>query len=257
MFLFKKMVSRVFFPVPLSLELIWIGLVLMWMRPQRQIGKWILTAGVLVLTLLSFPPFASYLLKPLESQYPPLMIRTNAEGEAFSQKHPMKWVVVLSGGGRIEPSFPILSQLDGNSVQRLSEGIALYNFIPGVKLLVSGSPDQAKLMSQFARTFGVPQEDLVAESNSHDTKDHALFIKNIVEQDLFLLVTEASHMPRSMALFHKQGLSPIAAPVGHRVLPHGGNKLWSFFPSARSLILAERAVYEYLGLAWATIRGQI
>ena len=43
MYLFKKIFSRVFFPVPLSLELMWVGLILVWLRPQRQMGKWIVS----------------------------------------------------------------------------------------------------------------------------------------------------------------------------------------------------------------------
>ncbi len=257
MYLFKKVVSRLFFPVPLSLELMWVGLVLMWLRPQRQGGKWIMASGVLLLTLLSIHPFAHMLLQPLESQYPPLTIRSSAEGRAFAQSHRVKWIVVLSGGGKVEPRFPLMSQLSSPSVIRLVEGIILYRHIPGVKLLVSGSPEETKLMYRFARTLGVPEDDVVSESNSRDTKDQARFIANIVTQDALVLVTEASHMPRSMALFRKQGLAPIAAPVGHRVMPNPHYEWWTLFPSAESLKAAERAVYEYLGLVWATMQGQI
>ncbi len=257
MFLFKKIFSRLFFPVPLSLEMIWIGLVFMWVRPQRQVGKWIMMSGVLTLTLFSFHPISHILLWPLESQYSPLLIRTSAEGHAFAQSQHVKWIVVLSGGCRKEPKFPLVSQLSSSSILRLVEGIALYRHVPGVKLLVSGGAEEVELMSQFALSFGVRGEDLIIESNSRDTKDQARFIANIVGQEPLVLVTEASHMPRSMALFRKQGLSPIAAPVGHRVKPVPEYQWWKIFPSAESLKMAERAAYEYFGLAWAMVRGQI
>jgi len=257
MFLFKKIVSRVFFPVPLSLELMWVGLLLMWIRPQRQLGKWMLVSGVLTFTLLSFHPISGALLTPLESHYPPLLIGSHVEGQAFAQSHHVKWVVVLSGGAIEEPTFPLVSQLSSATLLRVIEGVALYRHIPGVKLLLSGSQLEAGLMDQFARRFGVPEEDVIIESRSRDTEDQARFISDIVTQDALVLVTEASHMPRSMALFHKWGLSPVAAPVGHRVNPNPQYQWWSLFPSAGSLNMAERAFYEYLGLAWASLRGQI
>ncbi|MDA0738698.1 MAG: YdcF family protein [Nitrospirae bacterium] len=257
MFLFKKIFSRLFFPVPLSLELMWVGLVCMWLWPQRRFGKLILMSGVLTLTLLSFYPLSQVLLKPLESQYPPLLIRSTAEGGVLAKSHQVKWIVVLAGGAMNEPSLPLMSQLSSSSVLRVVEGIALYRFVPGVKLLVSGSLVEAELMSQLALSFGVPGEDVVSESNSRDTKDQALRIANIVAKDPLVLVTEASHMPRSMGLFHKQGLSPIAAPVGHRVALNPEYKWWTLFPNAESLKIAQRAIYEYLGLAWAMVRGQI
>jgi uncharacterized SAM-binding protein YcdF (DUF218 family) len=257
MFLFKKIASRLIFPVPLSLELIWMGLFLTWLRPQRQLGKWMTMSGVLILTLLSFHPVSTVLLQPLESEYPPLLIASQADGQAFSHSQHVAWIVVLSGGAVVEPAFPLVSQLSSATLMRLVEGIALYRNIPNVKIVLSGSQFETQLMFQFARTFGVSEQDLVFESRSRDTKDQARFVANIVARDKFILVTEASHMPRSMALFHKQGLSPIAAPVAHRVQRSSHYKWWSLFPSAGSLTMAERAFYEYFGLAWAMLRGQI
>ena len=133
----------------------------------------------------------------------------------------------------------------------------MYKQIPHVKLLISGSELETRLMRQFVLTMGVPEEDVIVESESRDTKDQALFVEKIVGKEALVLVTEASHMPRSMALFHKQGLFPIAAPVGHLISPGGKAGLWGFIPNSGSLQIAERAFYEYLGLAWGVLRGQI
>ena len=80
-------------------------------------------------------------------------------------------------------------------------------------------------------------------------------IEPIVGQDRFLLVTSASHMPRSMALFEKRGMQPIAAPADHQVLKTHGFAPDMLFPGADGIHAAERAVWEYLGLVWAKIRG--
>ena len=257
MFIFKKLCSRILFPVPLSLELIWVGLFLMWIRPHRKIGKWVLTSGVMIFTLLSFHPISKILLDPLESQYPPLLIRSKVEAQALAKTEQIKWIVVLSGGARNAPSFPLASQLSRSSLLRLVEGVTLYKQIPHVKLLLSGSEVEARLMHQFVLTMGVPEEEVVVKTGSRDTKEQAIVAAEIVGEEALVLVTEASHMPRSMALFHKQGLFPLAAPVGHSILPDEKTELWAFFPNSGSLQIAERAFYEYLGLAWGVLRGQL
>jgi uncharacterized SAM-binding protein YcdF (DUF218 family) len=257
MFLFKKIFSRIFFPVPLSLELIWAGLFLMWVRPQLKIGKWVLASGVIVLTLLSFHPISKILLAPLESQYSPLLIRSQVEAQALAKTEQIKWIVVLSGGARNVPNLSVASQLSKSSLLRLVEGVILYKQIPHVRLLLSGSAVEARLMHQFVLAMGVPEGNVVVKAESRDTKDQAIVVAETVGEEALVLVTDASHMPRSMALFHKQGLFPLAAPVGHSTWPGEKRAVWAFFPNSGSLQIAERAFYEYFGLAWGLLRGQL
>jgi uncharacterized SAM-binding protein YcdF (DUF218 family) len=95
------------------------------------------------------------------------------------------------------------------------------------------------------------------ESVSKDTKDEARLIEEIVGNDSFVLVTSASHMPRSMAIFEKRGMHPIPAPTEHLAKESQRISPGMFFPSADGLKKAERAFHEYLGLGWAKLRGQI
>ncbi|MEE9555831.1 MAG: ElyC/SanA/YdcF family protein, partial [Candidatus Adiutricales bacterium] len=90
------------------------------------------------------------------------------------------------------------------------------------------------------------------------TKDQARIIKKIVGSERVILVTSASHMPRSMALFEKQGMRPIPAPTNFLAVKRSEKrKLKDFLPTAGAAFKTERAFHEYLGLAWAKIRGQI
>jgi uncharacterized SAM-binding protein YcdF (DUF218 family) len=95
------------------------------------------------------------------------------------------------------------------------------------------------------------------EDQSLDTEDEAQFIKPIVGQVPFLLVTSASHMPRAMGLFRHYGMAPIAAPTDYLSADAGVKSPLSYLPSAGNLHTAERAVYEYLGLLAARIAGKI
>jgi uncharacterized SAM-binding protein YcdF (DUF218 family) len=112
-------------------------------------------------------------------------------------------------------------------------------------------------MADVASVLGISNSDMVLEPDSKDTKDEARLIQKIVENEKFILVTSASHMPRSMALFKKRGMQPIPAPTDHAIKRRRGIHPGVFFPSSGKIRNAELVFYEYLGLAWAKLRGQI
>jgi uncharacterized SAM-binding protein YcdF (DUF218 family) len=142
------------------------------------------------------------------------------------------------------------------------EGIRLHRLLPGSKIILTGGigfdgPPEATTLSRVAEELGVAKSDMVLEVESRDTKDHPLYVRHIVKEEPFILVTSAFHMPRAMRLFVKQGLAPIPAPAGHW---KPAKEFWSpvnLFPSASGLRLAELAYHEYMGLTWAWVRGQI
>jgi uncharacterized SAM-binding protein YcdF (DUF218 family) len=112
-------------------------------------------------------------------------------------------------------------------------------------------------MYNAALELGIRPDDIVLEKDSKDTKDEALFIKEMLGDERFILVTSASHMPRSLALFRKQGMDPIPSTTDFLIKDNGLQKSISIFPSTDDIDMAKRAVYEYLGIAWAKLRGQI
>ena len=230
------------------------GLILLWFTRKQKAGKIVTTIGVILLVVLSYRPLPDMMLRPLEYKYPALL---GTEG-----MHDVRWVVVLGGGHTSDPRLPVTSQIGDSSLIRLAEGIRLHNALPKSKLLLSGGGvfdpvPNAKIMADVALGLGVNRQHLVLETTSRDTKDEALIIKGIVGNDKFILVTSASHMPRSMALFKKQGMNPIPAPTDHWVKTPQGIGPGMFFPSADNLRKAYRAIREYLGLGWAKIRRQI
>ncbi len=161
-----------------------------------------------------------------------------------------------------DPQVPITSQLSNASIARLIEGLRFHNMLPESKIILSGGGyfdpvPNAKIMADVALSIGINKEDLVLESVSKDTKDEAILIQKIVGKDRFVLLTSASHMPRSMVLFKKCGMHPIPAPTDYFVKKRQRVSPGIFFPSANNLCKAERAFHEYLGIAWAKLRGQI
>ena len=68
-------------------------------------------------------------------------------------------------------------------------------------------------------------------------------------KESFILVTNAAHMPRTMALFHKYGTQLIPAPLDFCVKHQKGVDPINFFPTASGLRNMEPVFHEYLDLA--------
>jgi uncharacterized SAM-binding protein YcdF (DUF218 family) len=254
MFLLKKIVAPLFFPVTLILGILLLGLFLVSLTRRRKTGKIVVLIGILFLGVLSYDTVSDKLLQPLEYSYPPLLSVENIQN--------IKWIVVLGGGHVSDPKLPVTSQISGTSLVHLVEGIRLYRGIPESKLILSGGApferiSNAQVSADVAIAIGVKKQDLILEKVSKDTEDEARLIQQVVGRDKFVLVTSASHMPRSMALFKKLGMDPIPAPTDYLVKETQKMNPNNFYPRAENLYKAERAFYEYLGLAWAKLRDKI
>jgi uncharacterized SAM-binding protein YcdF (DUF218 family) len=262
MFILKKLISGVFYPVPLCLGILAVGLLLLFFTRRQRAGKRIVLAGVILLAALSYGTIPNIFLKQLEYQYQPLYL-TEASGVTRDDHlSSIKWIVVLGGGHVPDPKIPITSQISSASLVRLIEAVRLYKRIPGSKLIVSGGKifeltSEAETMAGVATAIGVNHEDLILEEESKDTAGQALLIKSIVGDDKFVLVTSAAHIPRSVAMFKKLGMHPVPAPTGHFVNGRQGIRPGTFFPGSRGLLKAECAFHEYLGYIWGKLRGQI
>ena len=147
------------------------------------------------------------------------------------------------------------------SLKRLLEGVRLSRLLPQARLVLSGGDYQgisldALIMQQVAIDQGVARDRIILETASWDTTDQARFLKDRLGQAPFYLVTSASHMPRAMRMFIRSGTQPIAAPTDFRAV-WAPFQVTDFFPQAGALANTERAFYEYLGLCWGVVRGQV
>ena len=255
-FVLKKVISPLLNPLSVSLLIALVGLLFLWFTRRQKTGKVLVTISTLLLGFFSYGVVSGMLVKPLEQEYPPITDFQAYEG--------IKWIVVLGGGSSVDPSLPPSTYLSGASLYRLLEGVYLYNRVPGSKLIVTGRSGfegitpMAEVMGDVAKEWGVEPEDIVLETKAKDTKDHPIYVKEIVGKDRFVLVTSASHMPRAVALFGKHGMDPIPAPTEYMVKKReGGVKPGMFFPGTGSLEKTGRAIHEYLGMVWAWVRGQI
>ncbi|MFP1748778.1 envelope biogenesis factor ElyC [Lonsdalea quercina] len=247
----KKYVGSLLQPLPLLLLLMGIALLLLWFTHRQKTGRVVLTVSWLMLTLLSLQPVADRLLLPLESSYPTWHPGQQRVG----------FIVVLGGGYTFNPEWAPSSNLVGNSLARVTEGIRLYHANPGAKLIFTGAAAKgnpvtsASTAARVAESLGVPAEDILQVGTARDTSEEAAGTARWVGQQPFLLVTSANHLPRAMRFFEGQGLHPIPAPANQLAITSPLNPWEKLFPSALYLSHSERAWYETLGGLWQKIRG--
>ena len=263
MFIFKKIFSKFLFPLPIIFCLFLIGLYLLWFTKKQKMGKIFVSISAFVLLLLSYSVVPDFLLVSLENNYNTYPDESSENKIAQQNiKQSFKYVVVLGAGHTSDPKLSRTSQLSKESLFRLIEGIRIHRINAGSKLIFTGggmynTVATATVMTELAVELGVNWSDIITEKNPKDTKDEARIVKTIVEDSPFILVTSASHMPRSMAIFNKLGMYPTAAPTEHNVKHSQAVGPGLFFPGASNLHKAEKAVYEYLGFILAKLRGLI
>ncbi len=250
MFIMKKIISRLFFPIPLSLELLLIGLFLLWFTRRQRAGKVIVTCGAMLLLGFSNMLTSNALLRPLEYSYPPLSV-----SQSGAPPLSVGFIAVLGGLGDDDPKVPITSHIFPDLMVRLIEGVRLHRQIPGSKLILSGGHYSSGGMAKMAEALGVRPEDILQLGEPVDTEAESRDVAPIVGSNRFILVTSASHMPRAMGLFQGRGLHPIAAPTDF-LAPQRRTEIDDIVPDGYKLFKSQIAVYEYLGLAWAKLRGK-
>lgn len=176
------------------------------------------------------------------------------------------WVVVLGGGVLTGVDAPANYLLLPGSVSRLIEGVRLYRQLPQATLLLSGgdrkhivTQSTAWNMAQLAGLFKIPKESIVVEPFSLNTAEEAVTIKRRIGKEPFYLVTSAMHLPRAMALCHKQGLHPLAAPSDfpypYEETVSWKSKFLSIAPSHWTFI--QGIWHEVLGTIWGKMVRQL
>lgn len=247
MFLFKKIVSAFLLPLPIGLFLLFIAFYFL-MRNSYKKAKIFLFLGLSWFVLLSFQPISNAIISPLENSY-----------KALLKIPKVQYVLVLGSGHKTNKNLSITSQLGSTAVVRLNEGIRIYKKLDNAKLIVSGYKGFDKNYHSFMSKkllldLGVKKENIIKMDKPKDTRQEAIEAKKIIGTNPFILVTSASHMKRSMLLFEKLGLKPIAASTYHLAKEE---KNFSSIFSSENLYKVKVAFHEYLGLIWAYLKGYI
>lgn len=242
-FIVKKMITFFVEPMGLVMSMLVIGLFFLY-KDKKRYSKIFLSIGFALLFLFSFPPFANMLVENLENQY-----------SKYDYKSDIKYIHVLGGGHNTDGTQPISSHLSDASTKRVLEGIIIHKQTPGSKIIFTGYAGKtniptAIMNAMLATELGIDENNLIINGFPKDTKEEAEFTKTIVGDKPFVLVTSASHIPRSMMLFESLGMKPIAAPTYFKK-----EDVIRLVPDSNAFSRSDMAVHEYIGILWTKIKS--
>ncbi len=214
---------------------------------KKRAGRILIIISLIAFYLFSITPVADFIISPLENKY-----------QAYDSQDEVENIVLLiSGVKRGNMSLP--SKLTESSLYRALEAVKIYFKMEGKpKIIISGSDPLSSTrrpgeeIAKFIQTLNVLSEDIILEQNSKNTYQAAVEVEKMINQSPFILTTSAYHMPRSIYIFEKQGLSPTPAPGDF--MEEGDYGLFDFFPDPRNLRKSDISFHEYFGLLYYWLR---
>jgi uncharacterized SAM-binding protein YcdF (DUF218 family) len=218
LFVLSKIFWLVARPSSLALILALVGVVAL--ARGRGWGRWPAVAGLGFFVALVLFPMNAWVEQPLEERFArPAVEPAHVDG-----------IIVL--GGAVETRLTAargLPALNG-AAERMTEPVALLRRHPEARLvftggsgsLLPGAVTEAEVARRLWTDLGVPQDRVVYENASRNTHENAVNTFALVRPlpgETWLLVTSASHMPRSMGVFRRAGWPVVAWPVNYRTGP--------------------------------------
>ena len=255
-FIVSKLLA--FFTVPSNITAVvcLLGLVLLATRFRRWALR-LLTCGVILLAVFGYSPLGKVLLLTLSERFPPWV----DDGRVPDG------IIVL--GGAMDPDISgARSAVELNAAaERMTASLALALRFPNAKLVFSGgnadlvgaTRSEAADAVDLWTSLGLPRERIMIEDRSRNTIENAFFTRDLVQPkpgQLWLLVTSAYHMPRSVGVFRAAGFPVVPYPVDWRT--RGWRDAWIPFGTlSNGLARSDTAFHEWVGLVAYRLTGRI
>jgi uncharacterized SAM-binding protein YcdF (DUF218 family) len=227
---------------------------LMLMGALRWRKRVLVAIPLVVLWGFGTPAISDPLMRSLENRYRSCAVQQCPQADA-----------VFVFGGMLGPREQPGGDVEWNDgADRFDRALALY--LAGrvsVLVLSGGEPrypggfGEGELLRRVAVQRGVPNAAIIVIPDADNTAAEADALSEIAAAKHWkrvLLVTSAFHMPRAMRLARRCSAETVPVPVGYQTRddkPAGGGAEFIYFlPGAEALFQSERALREYLGIAF-------
>jgi len=246
----SRLIDHFFLPPGIFILLLIFCLILLHFRKIKLLRITLILTAVL-LYLFSIEPVKDALIMPLENRYPALQVNSDIEAD----------YIIILGGGTIgaSPEEGGRGSLSPDALKRLYYGAYLHKqyklpiIVTGGRIFNNDKESEARVAAKTLAIMGVSSNQVLQEGNSRNTWENALLVEREISPGRVLLVTSAYHMARSMMSFTKNGISCIAAPTDYKS-ERTGYTLLSFLPSMGSFTNSYRALHEYIGYLYYSLK---
>ena len=246
-FLLSKVLDFVLLPT------VWLLVLLVLAVLARQPRRWLLAALALFLVTTN-PLLVNELLLVWERPPVPLAALPRRADAA----------VLLTGITQVQKS-PHDRVYLGYGADRFTNALWLYRAGRVRRIIVSGGSGavqatahtEADDLTTLLRLAGVPNSAIIREEKSRNTRENALFTKQLLApgQDTLILVTSAYHQRRAMGCFVKVGLHPIGFPAGYRSTDRRRTPDAWLVPSSEALASFSLLTHEVVGWLMYKVLG--
>ena len=245
-FLIKKWLSLIIFPLSQSILMFALSLVLFWLSCRRLA----ITTALLALAWLwlsSTAVFADWLLIDLEK---------NFESPVFASIPKADAIVLLGGATSGLTHGGDMGNMN-ESADRIITTLKLFKLGKAPLMIVTGGAtnggvSEASLMRDILELMGIPLEAIILEEKAIDTRQNAEFTAKILHDQQvskILLVTSAYHMRRAKWIFDRTlGSEVEVIPVASDHQRSIADPILSrWIPSVRDLSRTSFAIKELVG----------
>jgi len=151
------------------------------------------------------------------------------------------------------------------TADRFIQGVKLYKTGHIKHILISGGngKENEKSFREAAWVrgeliaFGIPDSVIFTEDKSNNTKENAIYSKQILDSlhltPPYLLITSAFHMPRAALVFKKAGVDVVPFPCNYNI-GRGSFSPWDLIPTPSTLLGWDSFLKETVGYWWYKIR---
>ena len=257
MTLLLKILAIPLYPVGLSVTLLIIGTMLFARRRHSKTGTMFALAALISMLLFSSTFVARALMRGLETQY-----------EQKTDYPPVSAIVLLTGSP--QPPVPPRHFIEvGPAADRTLHAMRLLKQGKAPVLVITGTcascigkreDSEASLTKQLVMELcSVKDDQIVLEEQARTTREHGIYCKKLFEDrnwaKSIILVTSAYHIPRSVAIFKKQGFTVFPAPADFQFDNTLVKNIYDFFPTSSALDFSTTALHEYYGLIGYSLFG--
>jgi len=254
-----KFIALPLYPLGMAI-LIQIAAIILLLLKKQKYGAILSCISISILLVFSSPIVQSLLCRSLESKAVENLPPPGTDA-----------TIIVLGGGGVPFVAPRVYPEINEAGDRMLHGARLYKSGVGKRVVTTGgdvgtsfhkAPSEAAENAMILQEIGVDSLSIIKEHFAKNTHEHPRYIASILDSmkvgRTVVIVTTASHMKRSVAVFKKFGGYTIyTAPTDYLASNHIFNRITDLFPSVNALQVSTVIIHEYYGIIGYKILGWI